>query len=51
MTGSTPTANTLTGGLDELLLRSDGTDAWSLLMDAPGSVSALIDGLKKDSTS
>jgi RHS repeat-associated protein len=42
--GGTPTANLLTGGLDETFLRSDSTGARNLLTDALGSTIALSDG-------
>jgi RHS repeat-associated protein len=40
--GGSPTANMVTGGLDEVLARTDATTTWSLLADALGSTIALV---------
>jgi RHS repeat-associated protein len=43
LSGSTPTANTLAGGLDEFFMRTDSAGARSLLPDLLGSTVALAD--------
>jgi len=43
LSGTTPTANIITGGIDEVFLRTDGAGAWSPLTDALGSTLALTD--------
>ena len=44
LSGSTPTANLLTGGLDEYLTRTDASGTANFLTDALGSTAALTDG-------
>jgi RHS repeat-associated protein len=44
LTGSTPTANLLTGGVDEVFSRSTGAGSRSLLNDGLGSTLGLADG-------
>ena len=41
--GANPTANLLTGGIDEILQRTDSSGTWNLLADALGSTLALSD--------
>jgi RHS repeat-associated protein len=41
LNGTTPTANMLTGGIDELFQRTDSSGSWSYLTDALGSTMAL----------
>lgn len=48
--GAAPSANLLTGGLDEVFQRVDGTGAHSLLADALGSTVALADEIGGVST-
>src|SRR5579864_1924051 len=43
LSGTTPTANLLTGGLDEYLTRTDATGTADFLSDALGSTTALAD--------
>ncbi len=43
LNGTTPTANLLTGGVDERFQRTDATGAYSYLTDALGSTMALTD--------
>jgi RHS repeat-associated protein len=43
LSGSTPTANLLTGGLDEYFTRTDSTGQRTYLTDALGSTIALVD--------
>ena len=43
LNGTTPTANLLTGGIDERFQRTDATGAYSYLTDALGSTMALTD--------
>ena len=43
LSGATPTANLLTGGLDEVFIRTDSSGAQNYLVDALGSVLALTD--------
>ncbi len=43
LNGTTPTANLLTGGVDEHFQRTDATGAYSYLTDALGSTMALTD--------
>ena len=41
--GGNVTANLMTGGIDELFLRTDSSGAWNFLADALGSTAALTD--------
>lgn len=41
--GTNPTANLLTGGIDEVFQRTDSSGTWNLLADALGSTLALSD--------
>jgi len=43
LSGSTPTANLLTGGLDEYFMRTDTNGTWNFLTDALDSTAALSD--------
>lgn len=43
LSGGTPTANLLTGSVDEVFSRTDATGSWSFLADALGSTFALSD--------
>ena len=43
LSGSTPTANLISGGIDEIFARADSTGAFTLLKDALGSTIALVD--------
>jgi RHS repeat-associated protein len=43
LSGSTPTANLISGGIDEILTRADSTGAFTPLQDALGSTIALVD--------
>jgi RHS repeat-associated protein len=43
LSGSTPSANLLSGGLDEIFTRTDSTGAYSYLRDGLGSTLALTD--------
>lgn len=44
LSGSTPTANLLTGGIDEYFQRTDSNGPANFLTDALGSTLALTDG-------
>ncbi len=44
LSGTTPTANMLSGHVDEIFMRTDSTGAYSFLADALGSTVALADG-------
>ena len=43
LSGSTPTANLIAGGIDEIFTRGDSTGAFTPLKDALGSVIGLVD--------
>ena len=43
LSGSTPTANLISGGIDEIFARADSTGAFTPLQDALGSTIALVD--------
>jgi YD repeat-containing protein len=43
ISGGTPTANLLTGNVDEYFMRTDSNGTWNLLSDALGSTLALAD--------
>jgi hypothetical protein len=43
LSGTTPTANLLTGGLDEYFTRTDSTGTTNFLTDALGSTTAMTD--------
>jgi RHS repeat-associated protein len=43
LSGSTPTANLISGGIDEIITRADSTGAFTPLKDALGSTIALVD--------
>ena len=43
LSGTTPTANVLSGGVDEIFMRADSTGAYSFLADGLGSTLALAD--------
>jgi RHS repeat-associated protein len=43
LSGSTPTANLISGGIDEIFNRADSTGAYTPLQDALGSTIALVD--------
>jgi YD repeat-containing protein len=43
LNGTTPTANLLTGGIDEYFIRADSTGTYNYLTDALGSTVALTD--------
>src|SRR5437763_10763783 len=43
LSGSTPTANLISGGIDEILTRADSTGTYAPLQDALGSTIALVD--------
>lgn len=44
LSGSTPAANLINGGIDEIFTRSDSAGAYTPLKDALGSTVALVDG-------
>lgn len=44
LTAGTPTANLLSGGIDEMFSRTDSSGAFTPLQDALGSTIALVDG-------
>jgi hypothetical protein len=41
LSGTTPLANSLTGGLDEVFTRTDQAGTWTFLSNAQGSTVAL----------
>jgi uncharacterized protein RhaS with RHS repeats len=43
LSGSTPTANLVSGGIDEVFTRADSTGTFTPLQDALGSVIGLVD--------
>ena len=46
LSASTPTANLISGGIDEIFNRADSTGAYTPLQDALGSTIALVDASK-----